>query len=211
MVIRNKDGSVYKLRGPSEAMKSQNVWDRYTTHNMKWGATVQSDETAVEKAPTDFKVRDSFVDELSATAPRPEPEKPEPTHREDVAQKPSAKEPKVVVVQDRSKSEPEESDGIKKSFVYCLPSVLRSVRDSLYDEEFVTVDYADPFSFEAVIVAEDDLGMSFWSTARMERESVVFPKTTYKRWWRVVSHQERSGGSLYLCRPSDFQPHFEGV
>ena len=204
MVIRNKDGSVYKLRGPSETMKSQNIWEKFVTHNMKWGATVQSDDTVVNKTETDFKVKDSFVEELSSTIP----DMPEERKTERVAER---QEPKVVVVQDSRPERAAESDGIRRSFVYCLPAKLRTVRDSLYDEQFYTVDYGDPFSFEAVIVEEDDLGMKFWSTVDMERGSVVFPKTTYKRWWKVVSSEKRSGGSVYSCSPSDFQPHFEGV
>lgn len=198
MVIRNKDGSVYKLRGPSEAMKNQNKWDGFVTHNMKYGSVVQEDTSSVEKMESDFVLKDSFVEELASSIPAEEPAEVSP-------------EPKVVVVRDKSQEQARTSDGIKRTFIYCLPSVLVSVKDSLYDEEFFKVEYGDPFSFEAVIVSEDDMSMTFWSTSVMERESVVFPRTSYKRWWKVGEIREKSGGRIYSCKPSDFHPHFEGV
>ena len=40
MVIKNKDGSEYKLRGPNPIMKNQNLWDNFQIHNMNFDEVI---------------------------------------------------------------------------------------------------------------------------------------------------------------------------
>ena len=198
MVLRNKDGSVYRLRGPNLLLKDQNSWNKYKTHNMKWNPVVQEDTIKVEPLNTDFTIKDKFIDELQLNIPSKEEEKNKP---EPVIQK------KSVTVPEKEKKD----DGLQKSFVYCLPAIIQKKRDTLYDEEFMSISYGDPFSFEAVITEEYDLCLNFWTTMEMEKESVIFPKTNFKRWWKIVGREQKTGGYLYVCCPSSYQPHFENV
>ena len=196
MVLKNKDGSVYRLRGPNLLLKEQNVWTKYTIHNMRWNPVVQEDNIKIEPLNTDFSIKDKFIDELNMT----QPPKEEPII-----------ERKPVVIKEKEKIKEKEDDGLKKSFIYCLPSILQKKIDNLYDEEFVTVTYGNPFSFEAVITEEHDLFLNFWTTTEMDKESVIFPKTNHKRWWKIVDKEHKTGGYLYSCYPSSYQPHFENV
>ena len=35
-MIKNKDGSTFKLRGPNPLMKEQDQWEKFITHNFGW-------------------------------------------------------------------------------------------------------------------------------------------------------------------------------
>ena len=196
MTLKNKDGSVYRLRSPNALMKDQTVWNGYTIHNMKWDPITQESKDEVTPMSSDFSVRDSFVEELESNKPP----------MQDAEPKSPVESPKFEERKHESKGV---GLGVETTFVWCLPAVLKKKRDSLYDEEYVTVSYGNPYSFEAVMVEEGDLSFSMWTTATIERGSVVFPKTTFKRWWRVDDIRDKTGGFLYSGMPSDYQPHFE--
>ena len=47
MVLRNKDGSIYKLKSPNALMKNQSIWTDYKLHNMNWTSTEHKDQTQI--------------------------------------------------------------------------------------------------------------------------------------------------------------------
>lgn len=197
MVIKNKDGSVYKLKSPNTLMKDQRFWTDYKSHNMKWKSTTIEGEIEVDRLQTDFVMKDSFVDELASTAPvREEPPLPPP--ETPVTPSPPVKISKV----DNPLA------GIPRCFIYCLPASTLKKRDSLYDDEYVSIKYGDPFSLEGVITEEHDLCVNFWTTVDIPNNSVIFPKNNQKRWWKIVGSELIHGGKLYVCAPSTYQPHF---
>ena len=51
MAIKNKDGSVYKLKSPNPIMKSQDVWNNFTLHNMIFEQTTEEDKVKLKKNP----------------------------------------------------------------------------------------------------------------------------------------------------------------
>lgn len=204
MAIKNRDGSVYKLRSPNALMKDQRFWTDYKSHNMKWKSTITEGGSEVERVQTDFVMKDSFVEELASTAPvRDEPKPQEPT----LAKSPVTKEPAVP----KSQKAEDPLDGIPRCFIYCLPASMSQRRDTLYDDEYISVKYGEPYSLEGVITEEHDLCINFWTTAEIPRESVIFPKNNQKRWWKVVGSEMSHGGRIYVCAPSTYQPHFEGT
>lgn len=95
--------------------------------------------------------------------------------------------------------------------MFCLPAIILKKTDSLYNEEYNSIEYDNPFSFEAVVTQEEDLYYKFWATLKIESESVIYPKSNTKRWWRINSKEEKGNGFIYTCIPSNYQPHFEGV
>jgi len=196
MVIKNRDGSVYKLNSPNTLMKDQRFWTDYKFHNMKWKQTITEGEAEVDRLQTDFVVKDSFLEELASTAPLRE-------------EQPIDSEPKAPQIKTKKEKVGDPLAGIPRCFIYCLPASVQQKRDSLYDDSYVSISYGDPFSLEGVITEEDDLFIKFWTTADISMESVVFPKNNYKRWWKIVSSEPIHGGKLYVCAPSSYQPHFE--
>lgn len=180
-------------------MKDQRFWTDYKSHNMKWNPTITEGDVDVERLQTDFVVKNSFIDELSATAPKieePPPPPPTPPIKPQVLPKQVAKDP---------------LDGIPKCFIYCLPATMSQKRDNLYDEEYISIKYGEPYSLGGVILEEHDLCINFWTTADIPKESVIFPKNTQKRWWKIIGHEVRHGGKVYVCAPSTYQPHFENT
>lgn len=203
MTLYNKDGSVYKLSGPNPAMKEQKLWGDFVTHNMEWKPETSEDNTVVTPLESDFFVKESFLDALAAA-------------KEDIkvteiktpeVQKPEFRTP---VVRHDSESDVADPEQIQKTFIHCLPAQIRERKDSLYGEVYKTVKYGSPISFEAVIVAQTDFTLDVWTdTDKISRGSILYPKTGYKRWWRVQEKVQKESGWLLKSIPSDYQPSFD--
>lgn len=227
MAIKNKDGTVYRLRGPNPLLSEQDIWNAFSVHNMKWAGEVFSDQNEVIGVKSDFQVKNEFLEELEEKSPTQDDIKviesrPEP--------KPNVQEPEIRIVEKppivsppSQLSEPVEQververlnetfslpPDIERQFIYCLPATIRERKDDLYGDQYRTIQYGNPFSFEAVIARQDDLFIELWTTASVSHGSVIFPRVGAKRWWRVQEKKEKSGGWLLTAIPSDYQPSFQ--
>jgi hypothetical protein len=204
MTLYNKDGSVYKLAGPNPVMKEQKLWGDFVTHNMKWTPEVSENNTEINPIDSDFYVRDSFLDALNEAKEEikvvetKQEEKPVEFHK--------------IVVKEDPENKPSLPDEIEKTFIYCLPAEIRERKDSLYGETYKTVQYGKATSFEAVILNQNDFVFEVWTdTNKIGQGSILYPKTGFKRWWKVQSKIEKAEGWLITATPSDFQPSFENL
>jgi hypothetical protein len=198
MTLYNKDGTVYKLNGPNPIMNSQDIWEDYTLHNMAWDEEKHQGKPKVNPIQSDIKIRDNFVEELEAT------KNEDVKLNVDLVERKSQVAPKVEIKTSSSENQ------IDKVFVHCLPATIREKKDHLYGESYQTIQYGDPWSFEAVIIEENDLDLTLWTDVRdVTIGSVIFPKINSKRWWRVQSKEQKTQGWLISAAPSDFQPSFE--
>jgi hypothetical protein len=214
MTLYNKDGSVYKLSGPNPAMETQDVWDGFTVHNMSWDTETKEDNTVVIPKKSDFDLKDNFVTELEKTKPEikivvPKTDKvplqkaPEPPEAEKF-------ERKTVVHEDRKRKEEEQNPEIEKNFIHFLPATIKTKTDSLYGESHKTVQYGSPSSFEGVILVQEDFKLVVWTDVnKVTLGSILYPKTMFKRWWKVNKTEPKEGGFLIESIPSDYQPSFE--
>lgn len=196
MSIKNRDGTIFKLRGPNPAMNNQDIWGDYVIHNMKFvGKTVADPDLAVVSSPQAQAVQDDFAAELEETKVKPEP-KPEPQP-----------EVKIEVPKPEPISLPK---GTKKVDVHCLPATLRERKDGIHGDKYQTIQYGSPFVFEAVILQEEDFFIRFWTNvSQVSRGSVVFPKIEeVRRWWRVSERQEKGNGWILTAVVSDYTPSF---
>lgn len=201
MVLRNKDGSIYRLKSPNELMKNQMIWHDYVLHNMQWLSSVYKHEEKVNKVQTNFNIPKespkNFIEELEETK---------------TVEIETQREVEVIPVKIVTPShQTSAADNIKKTFMFCLPARIVKKRDALYDEEYNSVEYENPFTFESVVILEQDLSYKFWATLKLENESVIYPKANSKRWWKVSGKENKGNGFIYNCIPSSYQPHFEGV
>lgn len=117
-----------------------------------------------------------------------------------------------VPVQSPPQEEPDEIQAAADVF-HCLPAIVNKHRDTLYNETYSSVKYDKPFTFEAVILENSDLTIRFWTNAetaeRITEGSVLYPRITDKRWWKVTQRVlSWSGGWVIAAVPSDFQPAF---
>jgi len=197
MVLRNKDGSTYRLQSPNALMKNQSIWTDYTLHNMKWNSIEHKNNQVVNKMESSLVLKDTFVQELEIT-------------KNDILNNSinDVEKKEAIIVKDKNVKG---QNDIKKTFMFCLPAIILKKIDSLYNEEYNSIEYDNPFSFEAVVTQEEDLYYKFWATLKIESESVIYPKSNTKRWWRINSKEEKVNGFIYTCIPSNYQPHFEGV
>ena len=64
MVIRNKDGSIYRLKGPNPLLKDQSQWDDFTVHNFRFEPETKNNVTPpVKPIQTDFKIKSTIIEE----------------------------------------------------------------------------------------------------------------------------------------------------
>lgn len=197
MTLYNKDGTVYKLNGPNPIMNTQDIWEDYKLHNMKWDQETHEEKNKITPIVSDIKIRDTFVQDLEST-------KEEPAPKADFVERKSHIQPKTEIKTSSTTSQ------IDKVFVHCLPATVRERQDHLYGESYQTIQYGDPWSFEAVIIGENDLNLTFWTdVGDVSVGSIIYPKMNSKRWWRVQEKEEKVQGWLLNATPSDYQPSFD--
>jgi len=201
-MLLNKDGSVYRLSGPNPVMKDQKIWADFVTHNMKWNPEVGKDNTVVKPHESDFFVKESFLDALEAA-------KEEIKVTENVLEA-SSPEVRTPMVQHDPKNDIVDQEQIEKTFIHCLPAKIQERRDALYGDVYKTVKYGSPLSFEAVVISHTDFSFEIWTdTDRIDQGSILYPKTGYKRWWKVQDKSKKENGWILKSIPSDYQPSFD--
>jgi hypothetical protein len=193
MVIKNKDGTPVKLRGPNKFIKSQKIWGAYKLHNCHWGSESALDQTeVVPKTIDDFEIKqkeDGFEELLVAEPPKVQEE----TEREEIQ----------IIEGDYGDSVALAEGEIQ---ILCLPA-LENV-DEVYDE-VRGVRYGSKFIFRGQIVHENDFSIAFWTqTEGIGRDSIIYPKNMAKRWWKVLDNEPKGPGYVYSAMPSDIQPDF---
>lgn len=223
MALKNKDGTVYKLRGPNPVLKDQKLWDSFKIHNMQWQGEIQPDASDIHTIRTDFQVRNNFLDDLDQAAAEQEAksvdikvvESPVKTEmpKQQILEPIKVREIRAVEAP-LPETIPAKSIDVPKIFIYCLPAVIKDKIDETYGDNYRTIKYNDPFSFEGVLLDQSDLTFKFWTqadslTSQILQGSVLFPKVNQRRWWRVQNKVEKTGGWIITAHPSDFQPHFD--
>lgn len=181
MSIKNRDGTIYKLRGPNPFMREQIAWDEFSLHNMNFpGITVLDDQPKIPEIQLETK---DFTTELTET-----------------------KEP---VLEKIPEPIPTNTKGLQKIDVHCLPAAIRERSDSLYGEKYQTIQYGNPFVFEAVIFKEEDFFIQMWTNAQsVGRGSVLYPRKGTQRWWKVTEREEKNDGWILTAVVSEYTPSF---
>lgn len=214
VTLKNKNGTVYRLKSPNPIMKEQKTWEEFRVHNMHWGSEIQPDTSELQAIKTDFQVKNSFIDDLDQAATEESNTKVVETP---VIFAESKTESKINVVEKKIVEIPgsEKLDrSIPRVFIYCLPAFLEEKIDEIYGEKTQTLKYNNPFSFEGVVLDESDLTFKFWTqsdslTNQILQGSIVYPRDRRKRWWRVQNVFEKTGGWVITAHPSDYHPHFD--
>lgn len=203
MAIKNKDGSVYKLRGPNPLMQTQQEWDRSKLNLFNIGA--QKREIVIEAKPEDH------ITTIKKTPVKPKARVIEA--RKFIEEIKS--EPVAPVIQQQIPPKPREDDQatrlLKERGVtfYCAPAISRTVKDDFYGNSYGVLEYGDKYEFRAVPIDESDLELQFWCLDAVTTGSVIYRKDRRgERWWRIRQAAPESGGWLVNCIPSDSSPDF---
>lgn len=212
MAILDKHGKVYELRGPNPILETQTPWDRDQIELINMhedGREVLKDKKTdlqraaervfdigriIQQRPISAK---QFMEEIKAPVeePKPEPPPPEP---EKVPEPPPPPEP-----QPQRTTIPEK---VQKAAVrlLCVPVVMVRIGTS----KLLQSRFGDKFSFEGVILNQEDLNLKFWTTTKIKDGSIIYPQTLDKRWWKVVHSQPSANGWIYDSVPSNLNPDF---
>lgn len=225
MPILDKEGKVYKLRGPNPMMSNQDIWDkkRVKLYNLAWNSEFIDDpysdkakflrehpsvDIAEEydlKSNAEWIPPFEFVDELNKSKPKKEPEpvlapktEPEPVEQIKETPKQLSVSTKVArIFQER---------GLE---FHCAPVIQVLMKDELYGHQYSMNRYGDKFIFDGVVIEENDMELIYWCVREMTKGSVIMPKRTESRWWRIEEVNTKSGGYVVRAIPSDVNPSFE--
>ena len=206
MAIKNKDGSVYKLKSPNPIMKSQDVWNNFTLHNMIFEQTTEEDKVKLKKNPkismgTTVVVEEKKIQEKEVIkAPPPPP--PKPKINEDTNNSQDYEVERPVSISNKL-------DGLPKTIFNCLPAIVSEKLDDLYGDKSIKVTYGTKFTFEAIILDETDMNLVFWThLEKINKFTILYPKNKEKRWWQVESTKKAPEGNFIKCFPSYSHPNF---
>lgn len=198
MVIKNKDGTVYKLQSPNPLTEEQ-VWefgeDDYVLHNMNWDADVDEDD-----------------------APKVVPKKSVFNATKETQEIPvKAQETPDIEIEERKEEQPAVPKSVldKMVIMHCMPVQTKVEKDEFYNEERTIRGYGEKFTIEAVIIKREDYEMRFWATKDLSKGTIVFPskyvsgvKYSEYRWWKVQARAPKANGFLLSAIPSEDQPDF---
>lgn len=240
MVLYNKDGTVYKLSSPNKIMKTQIIWEENCFfYNLEWLGKferidneiknklkiIEKEEQEKEKdieeqnsveILKEIKVKESYekLEEIKSENILIKV-KEEPSTLEEIFFSNPVEEKKDIVVKeihiDQKEEvikEPKKTDlGIEKTFVFCLPAFHEK------DQNFeIKLKYGNPFSLETVILFQTDLILEIWTNVEnIEKGSILYPRTGFKRWWKVQNRKPKAQGWVLTAIPSDFHPSFDGI
>ena len=201
MVIKNSDGTNFKLNGPNPVMKNQKTWNGFILHNMDWNPYVFDGEKQDNNNYVKQEYKDSFLDELEKSSS----ELKKNTELKDLPHK-DVDESKIIKEDINKKPKL----NISTNLCYCLPAKEESKTDVLYDEVYKSISYEKPFILEIVITEETDVNFECWTTIKnVDIGSILYPKNKMKRWWKVAKKEFKTGGYLLKCNISEYQPSFD--
>lgn len=221
MTIKNKDGSVYKLRSPNPIMKVQDVWSGFEVHNMNFEEQTESLDSAPKFTQSKkIKLGQTTVFEEKPAEKIQVNTKPEPTEEklaipifdENPKPPPPPNTPFIDAKDDgiiRPSQINEKLKSYKKTILHCLPATVKQYKDDLYNDRSYKISYGKRFTFEVILMEESDMYLVFWTHLQnLEKFSILYPQNFEKRWWKIDAVKEAPEGFFIRCLPSDDHPAF---
>lgn len=213
MVIKNKDGTTYNLRGPNPLLEDQEDWNKDAVRliNLGWRSqTITDEHNPIEKAQENVvNIRDDLNLTDNPKAIRGQDFIKELTATTDVKiEKPIEKSVEVEINVDPKLARILRERGVE---FYCAPAVdVKTHTDDLYGSSYETITYGEQFVFDAIVIDESDFQIQFWCVRPVTVNSIVLKKIRERgeRWWRINQVETKTGGHLAICVTSDSNPDF---
>lgn len=222
MVIKNKDGTTYQLRRPNPIMVQQDIWTDFEIHNMNFHEeTVTNTNKETIKNKKKINLGQTVIDNNKNQDNRevvqiqskpvipeiPVPPKPELTL-------PEAKEDKPSIPANLEIEKPPTVHAslanYKKTIMHCLQADAKTHIDDLYGERSTKISYSGKFTFEAILVDENDFNLVFWThLKKVTKYSILYPQNREKRWWKANQVKIAPEGFFISCIPSEYHPNFD--
>jgi len=189
MPVKDRDGKVYKIRGPDNPpnkIPDPKDWDKSNVVliNFNDEQEVVEDKKPVV-LPEEVPTAEEFINELSETTVETDPviDAPIPASALSVT---SGLEAPLYAGSKLDHA---------RMTVYCLPAS----KISTFDKKVI---------FEAVMLDEEDFYCVFWTPYEVPLDSIVYPKNFSKRWWKVENISVEGTGFLVTCILTDLNPDF---
>lgn len=186
-MLKRKDGSIYRLERPSS---SQSFWeDSPITHNFKWKKEVVVSKNAPIEQKETPPPKNEFIEEIQ----------------------------KEIQIEELNKNLVEKTRPKLKNkiLIHCLPVTIQEHNDDFYGEKYNKINYSPKITFEAILIDDNGLEMSFWTNIKLENGSIVYPSRYVDgrplneyRWWKITNKESKEGGFIYYTMLSDQHPDF---
>ncbi len=213
MAIKDRNGNVYKLRGPNPILEQQSTWDKSAVKLINIGKnceTISKKEAITEINENILVIREEKS--VSITAENFIKEIVQPTEIF------FSSEPEEIIKDDLTEVTQINVDSKLAKIIqergiecFCAPAIgSKKHVDPLYGTTYQTTIYGEQFLFDAVIIDQSDLELQFWCIRPITLKSVILKKVKDggERWWRVNHTEPKTGGYLVLCVISDSNPDF---
>lgn len=215
MVIKNKDGSTYRLNGPNPLMTEQDLWAGFSIHNMDFKEdTITNNNKETPRNKNKINIGKTLVEnhteqkrEVISIQTQPEVVESKDTEINHTTEpEPSAQESETI---EKPKSVNQKLLEYKRTVMHCLQADAQEKFDDLYGERSIKVKYTNKFNFESIMILEDDMQLVFWThLEKVTKHSIVYPMNREKRWWKVTSVKTAPEGYFINCMPSQYHPNF---
>jgi len=212
MPIKNKDGTVYKLRGPNPLMTQQVEWDAANVRMFNIGhkSEVVIDERSPVKEAQENVV--NISEELNLVPNKESkivPAKQFIQEIQEIQETQVEPEEKPVVLSVNPKTARSLKE--RKEVYFCAPCVGYKIHDDdFYGQSYKTVQFGDQFMFDAITIDQSDFQLQIWCIRELTKDSIIYRKDPEggERWWRISKSEPKSDGHLVLADISDLNPDF---
>lgn len=214
MVIKNKDGSEYKLRFPNPLMKAQDLWEPFEVHNMNF------EELIIETKNVENKNKSNKLN-IGKTSVFEKNKEPDIININEKLNQYSQENTEIItpissVLLNNTEEDiirpTEINDKLKnynKTIFHCLPAIVKNIHDDLYQDKVIKISYGKKFTFESIVIEESDMEMIFWTHLKnIGKFSIIYPQNFQKRWWKIDNIKLAPEGFFLRCLPSDEHPVF---
>lgn len=222
MVIKNKDGTTYQLRRPNPIMVQQDIWTDFETHNMQFQEeTVANSNKETIKNKKKINLGKTVVDSnlnqenREVISVQSKPIVLEALPKETVSQPIVIKEPEPQksaedFAVERPPSVNASLANYKKTIMHCMQAESKTRIDDLYGERSTKIKYIGKFTFESILINEDDFNLVFWTHLdKVTKHSIIYPQNKEKRWWKINQVKNAPEGFFIYCIPSEYHPNFD--
>lgn len=181
-MIKNKNGQEYKISKPNPLMKYQELWSLYTIHNFFWNEKVEKNIKEILETKENIEnIKEIPLEKINT-----------------IKDKQTENVEKITHIEDKNKQ-------LLECFYLKAETIIK--KDNLYNEEKKEIKYTERTVMSIDLIEYNDLYLIFFCNKELSKDSIVFPKNSEKRWWKINKINKKE--NIYECLPSDFTPSFD--
>ena len=172
MAIKDKDGNIYRLRGPNPLVANKSEWDIKDAKliNLKFKSEIQKDE----KTNPVVEFKEKVVDIAKEINLKPEGKNINSIDFINEIKESNIEKANIVKLPKSNVESPTETDNINKLLnekgdnYHCVPAISETEHtDTLYGYTRKTTNYGETFVFRGIVIDRSDLQLQIWTTMKL--------------------------------------------